>query len=169
MAWTTPRTWVAGEVVTASQLNAHVRDNLNFLLNGRILSYIVRAGSSDYTTTSTSFTPVDTTNLRITATPNSGRVVLVATGHWKHSSSTGKLYGDFILDAAGAATRVGGTDGLALQVMSSVGAAWPFMLIGLFTGLSVASHTFDLAWKTDSNTATMENNPSPIVFGALEM
>lgn len=27
MAWTTPRTWTAGEVVTASMLNTHVRDN----------------------------------------------------------------------------------------------------------------------------------------------
>lgn len=27
MAWTTPRTWVAGESVTASMLNTHVRDN----------------------------------------------------------------------------------------------------------------------------------------------
>jgi hypothetical protein len=29
MAWTTPRTWVAGEVVTAALLNIHLRDNLN--------------------------------------------------------------------------------------------------------------------------------------------
>lgn len=29
MAWTAPRTWVTGEVVTASQLNTHLRDNLN--------------------------------------------------------------------------------------------------------------------------------------------
>jgi hypothetical protein len=28
MAWTAPRTWVAGEEVTASLLNTHVRDNL---------------------------------------------------------------------------------------------------------------------------------------------
>lgn len=28
MAWTTPRTWVAGEIVTAALLNTHVRDNL---------------------------------------------------------------------------------------------------------------------------------------------
>lgn len=27
MAWTTPRTWVAGDVLTAAQLNADVRDN----------------------------------------------------------------------------------------------------------------------------------------------
>lgn len=31
MAWTTPRTWVAGEVVTASIMNTHVRDNLSDL------------------------------------------------------------------------------------------------------------------------------------------
>lgn len=28
MAWTTPRTWVAGETVTAALMNTHVRDNL---------------------------------------------------------------------------------------------------------------------------------------------
>lgn len=28
MAWTAPRTWQVGEVVTAAQLNTHVRDNL---------------------------------------------------------------------------------------------------------------------------------------------
>lgn len=28
MVWTTPRTWVAGEVVTAANLNTHLRDNL---------------------------------------------------------------------------------------------------------------------------------------------
>ena len=31
MAWTTPRTWIAGEVVTAALLNAQVRDNLTYL------------------------------------------------------------------------------------------------------------------------------------------
>ncbi len=29
MAWTTPRTWVANEIVTAGKLNTHIRDNLN--------------------------------------------------------------------------------------------------------------------------------------------
>lgn len=31
MAWTTPRTWVTSEVVTASIMNTHVRDNFNYL------------------------------------------------------------------------------------------------------------------------------------------
>lgn len=28
MAWTAPRTWVTGEIVTSGLLNVHVRDNL---------------------------------------------------------------------------------------------------------------------------------------------
>lgn len=31
MAWTTPRTYVTAEIITASILNLHVRDNLNAL------------------------------------------------------------------------------------------------------------------------------------------
>ena len=32
MAWTTPRTWTDGELVTKAIMDTHVRDNLNFLL-----------------------------------------------------------------------------------------------------------------------------------------
>ena len=31
MAWTTPRTWNAGETVTSSIMNTHIRDNLNYI------------------------------------------------------------------------------------------------------------------------------------------
>lgn len=31
MAWTTPRTWVTSEVVTAATMNVHIRDNFNAL------------------------------------------------------------------------------------------------------------------------------------------
>lgn len=31
MAWSSPRTWSPGELVTASLMNAHVRDNLNII------------------------------------------------------------------------------------------------------------------------------------------
>ena len=33
MAWTTPRTWISGEMATAALMNVHVRDNLNFLFS----------------------------------------------------------------------------------------------------------------------------------------
>jgi len=31
MSWTEPRTWTAGELVTADMMNTHVRDNLKYL------------------------------------------------------------------------------------------------------------------------------------------
>jgi hypothetical protein len=31
MAWTAPRTWVTGELVTAALMNTHVKDNLTYL------------------------------------------------------------------------------------------------------------------------------------------
>ncbi len=33
MAWTTPRTWIPGELVTALMMNTHVRDNMNYLFS----------------------------------------------------------------------------------------------------------------------------------------
>lgn len=33
MAWTTPRTWVASEVPTATIMNAHIRDNMEYTLH----------------------------------------------------------------------------------------------------------------------------------------
>lgn len=36
MPWTTPRTWVTGEIVTASIMNTHVKDNLSELRAGGI-------------------------------------------------------------------------------------------------------------------------------------
>lgn len=34
MAWTSPRTYTAGELITKAILDTHVRDNLNALLGG---------------------------------------------------------------------------------------------------------------------------------------
>ena len=39
MAWTTPRDWATGELVTAAMMNAHVRDNLKAL--GPVVAGIV--------------------------------------------------------------------------------------------------------------------------------
>ena len=33
MVWTTPKSWLVGELVTAANMNLHVRDNMNFLYN----------------------------------------------------------------------------------------------------------------------------------------
>lgn len=42
MAWTTPRTWVTGEAVSASTMNTHIRDNL-LALRAALTSRVYRA------------------------------------------------------------------------------------------------------------------------------
>lgn len=46
MAWTTPRTWVTGELVTAALLNTHLRDNL-LALYSRTIKFFVGAQLSE--------------------------------------------------------------------------------------------------------------------------
>ena len=53
MAWTTPRTWVTGELVTASILNTYVRDNQNALDGGRLSIASQATGDVVYASSST--------------------------------------------------------------------------------------------------------------------
>jgi hypothetical protein len=54
MAWTSPRTWIPGEFVTASMLNTHLRDNLLFLFGGsKLASYTATKADVNNTVTET--------------------------------------------------------------------------------------------------------------------
>jgi hypothetical protein len=46
MSWTTPRTWVVGEVLTAANLNTHVRDNLAWAAGASKLTARVNSTAS---------------------------------------------------------------------------------------------------------------------------
>lgn len=48
MAWTTPRTWIAGELIKEGDLNAHIRDNENVLKTSIDSSGKIIALSSSY-------------------------------------------------------------------------------------------------------------------------
>jgi hypothetical protein len=173
--WTTPNTASAGAPISAANYNTYQRDNLTYLFSQRPESQIVYEGVSNYTTTSTSFVAVDTTNLRITKTINSGRVRLEATCRARHSDTSsgsgsdlgGTMAFDFLLD--GGSTRVGGTNGLTRMQQGNNGTQQHMIVIvGEFTGLSVGSHTFDLAWKTSGATATIFNSGYPVTMRAVE-
>lgn len=167
MAWVTPRTWVNGEVPGATEFNQHVRDNLLYLFSGRTATLIAREGAADYSTTSTSFVAVSTTNLRLTLYTLSGRLLVFARGNWGGSINTVNLFADFLLDGT---TRAGGTNGLYQQESGSTGSGvWPFTIFGVFTGLSAGNHTVDLAWKVSAGTGTMLNNAEPIVMYGMEI
>jgi hypothetical protein len=147
MPWTTPKTWVNSEPLTAVDLNTHLRDNLNALHAPPSAAYQLNE-TANYTTTSTTFVNVDNTDgkLSLTLTTTGGAVMIGFFGYAYASGNTGFL--DVELDG----TRIGGDDGLVVFYNNI--ATTSFVL--LKTGLSAGSHTFKLQWKVaGGGTATL--------------
>lgn len=108
MAWTNPKTWSVGELVTAANLNTHVRDNLNVIgehLYARSTSNVDTANDATVNDDTQLFVPLSasvtyiwdaiipfssptTSLLRLTWTVPTG-----ATGSW-HISASGLSYTD---------------------------------------------------------------------------
>lgn len=49
MSWTAPKTWTSGEVLTAANMNTHVRDNLSFLFPGATSDAVPRLFATNNT------------------------------------------------------------------------------------------------------------------------
>jgi hypothetical protein len=137
MAWTTPKTWNVDELLTAANLNTHLRDNLNALKAPPTVHYECDE-DSEYTTTSTSFVDVDGTNLALTLT-----------------TSAGKIFFDVTLDG----NRIGEDDGILggyVQNAGSGNTASAYMsFTRLVTGMAAGEHTFVLQWRTTGSTARL--------------
>lgn len=88
MAWTTPRTWVANETLTAALLNTHLRDNFNELDVAQVTAakqYCVSTGANAVTARSWDFARVDTSQTLVspasyTDLTTAGPSVTVTTG-----------------------------------------------------------------------------------------
>jgi len=86
VAFTPPKTWSFGEILTSTDMNTYVRDNtddldtrVSALLAGGIGSNVVQTVKTDtFSTTSTSFTAVTGLSVTITPTSNTSKVLLVA-------------------------------------------------------------------------------------------
>lgn len=148
--WTTPRTWVSGELVTAVIMNGHVRDNFNAL-------HVPAGGYSlidqtDYATSSASFTDVDATNLNITFTSGGGDILVYFSGSIANSSGVNstKNYLNISVD---------GTDFVADDGIVAMTAITPVIVNASFSvrlyGLSAASHTIKLRYKCSAGTMTL--------------
>ena len=107
------------------------------------LSYTV-ASDSTYSTTSTSLTAIDATNLALTFTaPSSGNVLVETEGVYSSAAGIGGYVG--VLSASSPI----GNSGLVLQTSTTIRVRYSFLVTGLTAG---SSYTFQLAWFTQ-NTA----------------
>jgi hypothetical protein len=142
--WHQPATWTVGQLVTATNLNEQLRDNLEFLKTPPTSLYNLNQ-ASDYTTTSTSFVDVDATNLSLTIVTAGGDVLITFMGF---GGSSGRIYLDVAIDGV----RMAGDDGF---LASANGVSTPVTLVALKQGLSAGSHTFKLQWKVNTGTGTL--------------
>lgn len=149
MGYTTPTTWLADQVVGASDLNAQLRDNMAYVHAGKPASVIARNNAGAYSTSSGTFADVDSTNLAITLSLTTGRVALFLTGSFYADAAARLLSLDCTID--GTRWMAAHTDGMAKETLDTN--ARIITLAMMKPGLSVGSHTFKLQWKVGSGTA----------------
>ena len=149
MAFTAPRDWTADELVTATIMNTHVRDNQIALKSPPSDSYTWNEGTDLSGLTSTSFADVDATNFALTIVTAGGDVFV----WWQLTAiaAAGTLAIFWDIDVDG--TRDGGDDGYSKQSIATV----PFTHSGfrIITGLSAGAHTFKLQYKLSGGSLTI--------------
>lgn len=150
MTWTTPKTWVTGEPLTAGDLNTHLRDNLNALKTPPGDAYIANE-ASNYTTTSTAFVSVDATNLALTITTAGGDALVAFSGAVSNNTAGQAVYFDVDLDGV----RQAGNDGINVLTSAAANSIGNAAFAWLVTGLAAGSHTFKLQWKVSGGTGTL--------------
>jgi hypothetical protein len=134
MAWTAPRTWVSGELVTAALFNTHIRDNLSALDGGRSAITSQAAGDVIYATSSTQLGRI--------APSTSGNVLTSNGSIWTSAEATGNAY---VGSVSGRLTLTSGTPVTTADV---TGAATLYFTphngatIDLYTGSAWTQVTF---------------------------
>jgi len=167
MAWTAPRTWVTSEVVTASHMNTHVRDNLletgpaivtagdKILVSDAANSLVERevtaneVGAAE-TTTSGSYTNLTTSGPSVTVTTGTTALVVLTTRVSNSSAGQSCFMG---FDISGAST-VAASDGRALQAAN--GADYQLRVSAMYaqTGLTAGSNVFKAEYRVSAGTGS---------------
>lgn len=147
MGWTDPRTWTAGELVTAAIGNAHWRDNLKEVAH--------TPGTQDVTTseatTSTTYTDLTTSGPAVTATIGPSGIALVIVS--ARMSNTGSNTTAMSYAVSGAST-VAAAD---VNAASNDGVAGRSTRMTVQTGLTAGSNTFTAKYRADAGTGTFDS------------
>jgi hypothetical protein len=117
-----------------------------------------------YTTSSSSWTSIDPTNMSHAINTQGGNVLVLFSGSFLHSVIPSNMRLDVDVDGS----RIGSTaDGIARI-------SWPVAnleiyagILNVVTGLSAGNHIFTMQWRT--NTATLTLTASDAQFSVLEL
>lgn len=152
MGWTTPKTWAAGSVISASDMNAHVRDNEKYLHAEFPFQSVSSIGTVDWTTGGTAWVNAGTT---LSMTLYGGRAAVQA--HLQTANFTG---GTVALNLVANGTVYATGNGTIDLYRAAPGNQKDVSLTAVFTGLPVGSNTFQVVVRNagTAGTATVYNN-----------
>lgn len=142
MAWTNPKSWSVNELLTASLLNTHLRDNLLALKNPPTSLF---SPVTDYATSSTAYVDIDTTNLSRTITTTGGDVLIGFFAPMNISNSA-SYYMVRLL-------RNGVSIGIVLR--SNTATVHPAAFLLLNTPVAAGTWTYKLQWAVTGNGVQM--------------
>ena len=143
----------AGDDITATLWGTYIKANGEYLFNGRPYVNDRYLGSA-LTGTTTSWAAVSTTNARMTATINSGRVRGQFEFPFKLSSSSAGIAWVWF-DVAVDGVRLGdSTLGLVVAPTEGDGNLRTVVVPFIATGVAVGNRNFDLYWKLKTSTST---------------
>ncbi|MDX1993704.1 MAG: hypothetical protein SF029_15050 [bacterium] len=146
MTWTTPKTdWQEGDIVAASDMNA-LGTNLNALKTPPT-ALVTLNEAADFTTTSTTFTDVNTTRLSLTLATTGGAVLVTFAGSISLNVANSAVYFDLLVNGS----RIAGDDGILVVTAASVAATNASFTYWL-TNLPAGTHTIRLQWKVPAGT-----------------
>lgn len=157
MAWTVPPVWVTGTIVSASQLNTYVKDNLLDLDRRTTIT-------ADYEATSETTTFLTYSHLLPSAAPNPAVTVtvgdtgkaLISFSANMNNNTAGKA--SFAAVTVTGATTRAASDGEAVILASATAglggvASYTYLLPGLTPGVN----TFTLVYRVDGGTGTFSD------------
>ncbi len=148
--WSSPRSWSTGELVSASLMNTHVRDNLEFLKGPPTDQDVVNLGA-DITAAVTSFADLDATNLDIQITSAGGDIMIGFSGSIINSTPTSCMFD--VIEVGG--SRIGGDDGLFVVTPSTATQRLPVNFVVLLTGIAAGVHRYRIQQRSVSGTTTL--------------
>lgn len=154
MAYTAPRTWVTGELVTASMMNTHVRDNFDAL---KTPPAGVATWSTNFTTTSTSF--VDLTSATHTITSTGGGFLVILLASIANSSLGASNNIDIVVDGV---SESGLTSGVQAWGQEVANAAVPICVVFKVPAKSAGSHTIKAQVRVSAGTMTVYGTASNV-------
>jgi hypothetical protein len=176
MAWTAPSTWVAGNVLTAAQLNAQVRDNMlqtaPALASSALGQIFVATGTNALaarliqqnrvdtaeTTTSATFAALTTPGPLVTCTTGTQAIVIISVQG--EVNATGQAYAGY---AVSSATTIAAADTSAWAVTSSATGQPARNSLVEFVSLTAGSNVFTMQYRTSTGTATFRRRQITVI------